>query len=205
MVRHASKTVPPEAFPGASHPGSGLSPMRRNTTLGIGLALVVASSGVGWAAGRQIKSPAEIAARTAPPTPSLISVPVEKRTLSSDVVARGTVRYGAPQLVSLATSGLKRASGIVTTAPVRGTTVSEGSVAMAVSGRPVFVLQGAQPFYRDLGRWARPGATSRPSSSSRARRWGWWAGSWALPWGRWSSLAWPPAEAGRRSLKGGYR
>lgn len=78
--------------------------MRRNTTVGIGLAIVVlGSSGAGVAAGRQIRSPAEIAARTAPPVPSLIPVPVEKRTLSSDVVARGTVRYGAPRPVSLAT------------------------------------------------------------------------------------------------------
>ncbi len=128
--------------------------MRRKTTLGVALAVVVASSGVGWQAGRQIRSPAEIAARTAPPAPSLISVPVEKRTLSSDVVVRGTVRYGAPQVVQLATSALKKGNATVTAAPVKGATLDEGGVAMAVSGRPVFVLQGAQPAYRDLG----PGA-----------------------------------------------
>ena len=74
--------------------------------------------------------------------------------LTSDVVVRGTVRFGAPQLVSLATSALKKASGTVTAAPVKAATLSEGGVAMAVSGRPVFVLRGAQPAYRDLG----PGA-----------------------------------------------
>lgn len=128
--------------------------MRPKAILGFGLAVVITSSGVGWVAGRQIRSPAEIAARTSPPVPSLITVPVEKVTLTSDVVTRGIVRYGAPQAVSLAASALKKATGIVTMAPTKGATVIEGNVALAVSGRPVFLLQGAKPAYRDLG----PGA-----------------------------------------------
>jgi multidrug efflux pump subunit AcrA (membrane-fusion protein) len=124
--------------------------MRRQTTLGIGLAAVVVASGVGWFAGRQIKSPAEIAARTAPPEPALIAVPVEKRTLSSEVVVRGTVRFGAPQSVSLPTSPLKTGKSVVSTAPVKGAELTDGSVAFIVSGRPVFVMEGAEPMYRDL-------------------------------------------------------
>ena len=128
--------------------------MGRNTTLGIGLAVVVVASAVGWFAGRQIRSPAEIAARTAPPTPSLIAVPVEERVLSSEVVVRGTVRYGAPQVVSLPTSALKPGKSIVSTAPVKGAELIDGGVGFTVSGRPVLVMEGAQPAYRDLG----PGA-----------------------------------------------
>ena len=127
---------------------------RRNTALGIALAAVVAASAVGWVAGRRIQSPAEIASRTAPPTPSLITVPVELRTLTSDVVARGTVRYGSPQTVALPASTLKTGTSIVSIAPVKGAALNEGSVAFSVSGRPVLVLQGTQPAYRDLG----PGA-----------------------------------------------
>ena len=44
-----------------------------------------------WYMGSKIQSPAEVAARTAPPEPSPILVPVESRALSSDVVTRGTV------------------------------------------------------------------------------------------------------------------
>ncbi|HEY3238730.1 MAG TPA: hypothetical protein VGL92_04125 [Acidimicrobiia bacterium] len=73
--------------------------MTRNRVLAIGVTALVAASAAGWMAGRQVRSPAEIAARTAPPRASLISVPVEKRTLASDVVVRGTVRYGAPRAV----------------------------------------------------------------------------------------------------------
>ncbi|HEY8093779.1 MAG TPA: peptidoglycan-binding domain-containing protein, partial [Acidimicrobiales bacterium] len=128
--------------------------MGRNTTLGIGLAAVVIASAVGWFAGKQIRSPAEIAARTAPPEASLIAVPVEKRVLTSDVVVRGTVRYGAPQVVSLPTSALKPGKSIVSTAPVKGTELADGAVGFTVSGRPVLVMEGAEPAYRDLG----PGA-----------------------------------------------
>ena len=124
--------------------------MRRQTTLGIGLAAVVVASGIGWFAGRQIQSPAEIAARTAPPKASLIAVPVEQRTLSSEVVVRGTVRFGAPQSVSLPTSPLKPGKSIVSTAPVKGAELTDGVVAFTVSGRPVFVMEGAQPAYRDM-------------------------------------------------------
>ena len=45
----------------------------------IGLALV------GWAAARQIRSPAQVAADTAAPKPSPITVPVVSRTLSTEV------------------------------------------------------------------------------------------------------------------------
>ena len=128
--------------------------MGRNVVVGAGFGLVIAAAGAGWVGGRQITSPSEVAARTAPPAASVIVAPVEQRTLTSDVVVRGTVRYGAPRAVTLATSGLKKAQDIVTAAPAKGADLAEGSVVMAVSGRPVFVLRGDRPGYRDLG----PGA-----------------------------------------------
>jgi peptidoglycan hydrolase-like protein with peptidoglycan-binding domain len=122
----------------------------RGRTLGIALAVVVATSAASFAIGSRIKSPAEIAARTAPPAASLITAPVEQRTLSADVVVRGTVRYGAPQAVALPVSGLKKGSRVLTTAPSKGAQLNESDVAMTLSGRPVLVLQGQRPAYRDL-------------------------------------------------------
>jgi hypothetical protein len=112
---------------------------------------------VGWVAARQIRSPARIAADTAAPAPSPITVPVARRTLSTEVIVRGTVRYGAPRSVVLATSGLKQASqqgvsDIVTRAPRRRAKLGAGQMAMTVDGRPVFVLPGTIPMHRDLGR-----------------------------------------------------
>ena len=124
--------------------------MKRNTVLVLVLSAIAASACLGWVAGRRIRSPAEIAARTAPPKPSLITVPLESRRLTSDVVTRGTVGFGEPLPVSLPVSTLKSGSSIVTVAPEQGAVLDEGTVAMAVSARPVLVLRGDRPMYRDL-------------------------------------------------------
>jgi len=113
------------------------------------LAVAAAAAGA-WLAGTRIESPADVAARTAPPPPSPILVPVEERVLSADVVTRGTIRFGLPQPVSLAPSPLKAGPGLVTTLSLRNTQLNEGDVVLTASGRPVFVLQGQVPSYRDL-------------------------------------------------------
>jgi len=129
---------------------------RRNRTVFVGLGAAVVLAIGAWVAGAQIKSPAQVAAETGAPDPSSITVPVERRVLSSEVIVRGTVRYGSPQPVVLANSTAKANSGgpgsdIVTTRPKRGAKVGEGTTVMSVSGRPVFVLRGAQPSHRDMG------------------------------------------------------
>jgi peptidoglycan hydrolase-like protein with peptidoglycan-binding domain len=127
---------------------------RRKRAIGIVLAVAFVLAVGAWVLGRQIRSPAQVAAETAPPQPSAITVEVERRVLASEVIVRGTVRYGSPQPVVLAASALKQGSGdseIVTSRPRRGARVGEGSVLMSVSGRPVLVLRGAQPSHRDLG------------------------------------------------------
>ncbi len=123
-------------------------------SVGVGLSLVVLLALGAWVAGRQVRSPAQVAAETAAPKPGAITVPVERRVLASEVIVRGTVRYGSPQPVVLATSQVKQGSGdseIVTQRPRRGTSIAEGTVAMSLSGRPVFVLGGAVPSHRDIG------------------------------------------------------
>ena len=70
------------------------------------LALALLAAAGGWVAGSSIKSPAEAAARTAPPPAAPILVPIEKRVLSSDIVTRGTARYGLPQVISIVPSAL---------------------------------------------------------------------------------------------------
>ncbi len=115
------------------------------------LAAVVLSAGAGWVASSRIHSPAEIAARTAPPLASPILVPAEERVLSTDIITRGTARFGSPQQLSLATSALKTTAGVVARLPIVGTELKEGDLVFTTSGRPVFLLAGKQPAYRDLG------------------------------------------------------
>jgi hypothetical protein len=124
--------------------------VNRNTTLAVVLGAVVVSAGVGWIAGRTIRSPAEVAATTRAPKASLITVPLERRRLTAEVVTRGTVGYGSPATVTLPASTLKQGNRIVTVAPQEGAVIAEGGVALAVSARPVVVLQGDKPMFRDL-------------------------------------------------------
>jgi peptidoglycan hydrolase-like protein with peptidoglycan-binding domain len=135
----------------AARPGSSGNLAGRRVKLLHAVLLAVGAAAAGaWLAGTRIESPADVAARTAPPPPSPILVPVEERVLSADVVTRGTVRFGLPQPVPLAPSPLKTGPGLVTTLPVRNTQLNEGDVVLTASGRPVFVLQGQVPAYRDL-------------------------------------------------------
>lgn len=119
------------------------------------LALVVGAGAIGWVAGSRISSPAEAAANAQPPTPSLITVAVDERLLSADINARGSIDYSDPVSLKLSGSiGEDGAPQVVTMTPEVGTELVEGSVALEVVGRPVFVLEGDLPVYRDL----RPGS-----------------------------------------------
>ena len=125
--------------------------LNRRTTLAWVLAAAALTSGGAWWLGARIESPAEAAARTAPPPPSPILVPVEQRVLSSTIVTRGTGRFGTPQKLSIAPSALKPGAGLISTLPARNAQLQEGSLLLIASGRPVFVLQGRVPAYRDMG------------------------------------------------------
>jgi hypothetical protein len=123
---------------------------KRTVALSGALALAAILAAGAWVAGSRIESPADAAARTAPPDPSPILVPVEERVLSANVVTRGKGRYGLPQPLSIAPSVLKGAPGLIATLPLRNAQFSEGDVLLTASGRPVFALQGNLPAYRDL-------------------------------------------------------
>ncbi|MDH4118247.1 MAG: hypothetical protein OEW30_12740 [Acidimicrobiia bacterium] len=124
--------------------------MRRGTVLVLVLVAVAAAAVGGWMAGRSIESPAEAAARAAPPEPSLITVAVEKTTLSADVIARGDIVFDDP--VSVALSGATGDAGVtpvVTRIADEGSELAEGDVMVEVAGRPVFLLTGVIPVFRD--------------------------------------------------------
>jgi hypothetical protein len=113
-------------------------------------AVVVSSAATGLAA-VLIRSPAEVAARTAPPEPTPILVAAEERVISTKVVSRGTGRFGSPEEITLTRSALKSGPQVVTSLPDAGVELGEGGVLLTVSGRPVFLLGGERPSYRDLG------------------------------------------------------
>jgi hypothetical protein len=99
-----------------------------------------------------VKSPAQAAADTEAPPAGILTAPVEYRVLEDSVILRGTVTAAKTVDISPGVSGgAEGARPLVTKLPVRaGDRVSPGQVVLEVSGRPVFVLDGDVPAYRDL-------------------------------------------------------
>ncbi|WP_329621801.1 peptidoglycan-binding protein [Streptomyces sp. NBC_01255] len=136
------------------------TPERRPTRgrLWIGALVVgaVVLTAAGAFAGTVIKSPAQIAADAAPPPADVLTAAVERRVLRETVVLRGTVVAGQTVPVAPVAAGGDGGAPVVTKTPVAvGAAVRAGQVVLEISGRPLFVLPGRLPVYRDL----KPGAT----------------------------------------------
>ena len=109
---------------------------RRNLRFAVAaLAGLVVLAGIGSIAARQIRSPAQIAADTAAPAASRITAPVERRALATEVIVRGTVRYGTPQEVVLPASGLKTSTQLISRVPKPDVRLGDGDTALVVSGK----------------------------------------------------------------------
>ena len=115
------------------------------------LVAVSVAAGLGWMAARNVRSPTQVALEAEPPTPSPITVEVERTELVADVITRADVGYDDPVPIGLAGAlGGRPSTLVVTSARERGDELVEGAVAVEVSGRPVFLLRGEIPVYRDL-------------------------------------------------------
>lgn len=122
--------------------------MRQRRLLAVVVLVAVVSAGLSWVAASSLQSSDEAQSDVAAPEASLITVPVESATLSSSVVTRGDVRFEGSVSIEVS-AGLGPA--VVTKAPPeRGALVEEGDMFVEVTGRPVFVMQGDLPMFRDL-------------------------------------------------------
>ncbi|MFI5998176.1 peptidoglycan-binding protein [Streptomyces sp. NPDC051362] len=137
-------------------------PKHRGSQVTVIVGTVALVGAGGWLAGTHMQSPADAAAAHQPPKAGPVTVAVTRQRLTADVVTQGSVEFGAPKSVSLSgpvgfADSSKEETGLalVTKAPTEGDVLTEGSVLMQVSGRPVFVLQGSVPMYRTLA----PGTT----------------------------------------------
>lgn len=122
---------------------------RRRVLVGVS-AVATVSLGVGVAAGSRLMSPEDAAAKTAAPKASQITVPVEKKALSSKVVGRGDTSFDGAVNVRIETSSLKTPAVVTGKVPKVGSTIKEGKVLLEIAGRPVIGLAGVLPMYRSL-------------------------------------------------------
>lgn len=110
----------------------------------------VVSLGAGIGLSRLIVSPAEAAANAAPPEAGPITVPVEQRALTNDIVMRGDALYEDPVGVTLETGDIGGPAVVTGQVPEVATNIEAGGVILEVTGRPVILLTGELPVYRTL-------------------------------------------------------
>lgn len=118
--------------------------------IAITVVVAILAAAVGWFAASRLQSREEAQADSQPPEPSLITVEVEKLELSNTVVVRGTVRFSDSTDLTLNANyeGVSILTGVLAE---QGSLIEDGQAVAEVGGRPVFVLQGELPAFRDLG------------------------------------------------------
>lgn len=126
--------------------------VRQRRGLGVLVVACLLCTGAGAGAALLIKSPAQVAADAAPPPRDVLTAPVEQRVISQALITRGKVSASRHTDVSAGPLSDKEVGrSVVTrvgTAP--GKKITAGQVILEISGRPLFVLEGAVPSYRDL-------------------------------------------------------
>lgn len=134
--------------------GTHLARRRRWAVL---IAVSAASVAVGGiVASSWVQSPAQAAADTRPPEPSVVTAPVEQKVLRSTTVLRGTFSNGrtiAAHPTSVAATGSSPPPSMLVVTGVftkPGKKATAGKALLEYSGRPVFALPGSIPAYRDL-------------------------------------------------------
>ncbi|MGI6879658.1 hypothetical protein [Microbacterium sp. gxy059] len=124
--------------------------LRANRPLWITAIVAVVALAGGVALGHFVVSPLDRAAGEGAPEPGLVTVPVEYGELSNDVTLRGDVGYDDAVEVQLDTSSFEGAAIVTGQVPEEGAELDALSVALEVTGRPVIVLPGDLPAYRNL-------------------------------------------------------
>lgn len=105
-----------------------------------------------WWLGSRLTTPEQRAADASPPPASPVVVPVEQRVLSDTVIVRGDVKPSEHGLLDVEWRGSLDGGVAVVSAPLpeQGDEISEGDVVAEVSGRPIFLMEGAVPLWREL-------------------------------------------------------
>lgn len=130
----------------------------RRTRQFVALCLVaVAAAALSVMAAQFVRSPAQIAADTAAPARTVLTAPVERRVLSRSVALAGRVENERTYQVRPAAPTTGERAVVSAIRVSKGAEVTAGQVLLEVGGRPLVLLRGEVPAYRDL----RPGSQGR--------------------------------------------
>jgi HlyD family secretion protein len=120
---------------------------RRRILLGVAAGAALLAIG-GLIGATFVKSPAQLAADTAPPAPTVTTAKVTSQDLTSSVAMRGVV-YPSTQY-DVSASGTAAQLYISKLDVKAGETVRNGELIAEIDGAPMFVLSGSVPAWRDL-------------------------------------------------------
>ena len=146
MAQDPSDT-PPQAPAPTAGPGLWRSGHRMAIIIA-GVSVLSLAAGMGLT--RLITDPGQAALDAAPPQAGAITVPVELRELSNQVVLRGDVEPAGAVDVSLQPADTLDVQIVTGQVPQVGDEIAAGDVLVEVSGRPVLALPGVLPAYRSL-------------------------------------------------------
>jgi peptidoglycan hydrolase-like protein with peptidoglycan-binding domain len=135
---------------------------RRNVLIGVGTGAGLLAVG-GLIGASFVKSPAQLAADTAPPAPTVTTAQVVSQILTSSVQMRGVI-YPAteydvyPSAPSSGGTGAGSSGSGSSSSPVyiskldvaAGNTIKNGEQLAEIDGQPLFTLTGPVPAWRDL-------------------------------------------------------
>jgi HlyD family secretion protein len=98
-----------------------------------------------------VKSPAQLAADTAPPAPTVVTAQVTDQSLTATVAMRGVVYPGTQYDVAATSLGSSGGQLYITKLPIRsGDQITNGVLLAEIDGEPMFVLKGSIPAWRTL-------------------------------------------------------
>lgn len=110
------------------------------------LVLVLLGGGT-WMAASRMESPVQAAARAKPPAP----IPIVAQVHSGFLAARVTVAVTAQRQETRTVVSPLEMTGVVTAQVLApGASLAPAAVTLRVDGRPVFVIPGSFPLYRDI-------------------------------------------------------
>ncbi len=132
--------------------GGGHEPGNRSSKRAAFVFLVlVLLAATAWVLGSNLRSPSSLDSFQEP-RPALLTTTVERRHLSGQLIARGTVESVRSYRIPFTPVSTEQVSVVTKAGVAKGDVLSESSLLMEVSGRPVFLLEGTIPPYRDLQR-----------------------------------------------------
>lgn len=154
-MRAGTGSADPEAGrdPGGSEPTDAYRPPRRRSgwlLAGAALTTVLLTTAAQTLLAGRLRTPQQVAADAAPPSPSAVTVPAEQRVLAEPVVLRGQVRPGGSVRLLPPPVSVGEAS-VVTEVPLEvGAELGDGTLVLVRSGEPMFTFVLPFPLWRDL-------------------------------------------------------